>query len=130
MNRKLGGSQSEFDKRWKALFCVDSTTAAGCWTRLDVAVDDPDMNCAQPCHLIFASLSLKKGTSLADFSKDFGCDEGTFDMWSQIFVHRMPFLANDVLSTSRFAVVVDAVAPASHYKACSFSLVSQIAWEN
>lgn len=113
INRSTGGSRVLFLRRWNSAFGVDPIVVVDCWTRLEIdTADDPEMNGAQPSHLLWALLFLKKCTALEDLSKDAGCDEKTFDKWAKIFIRRISYLVEEVVRSLLHDPIV---LPASLY---------------
>jgi hypothetical protein len=97
------GSVNVFERRWKTQFGVHPAVVAEAWRLINNSVPDEDveMKGAQPSHLLWALMYLKKATPEADLAKDAGCVEKTFRKWYKIFVRCIAYLQNEVVSIDR-----------------------------
>ena len=94
-----GRSQKVFERRWMGFFGVGIATCMATWRLLHVTVGDPDFNGAEPRHLLWGLLFLKKYGDYSEMASMVGpVDEGTFAKWSHFFVERISYLLCDVVS--------------------------------
>jgi hypothetical protein len=105
MGREPGGSQEVFERRWTTIFGVHPAVVAEAWRLINVRPDEDDeMKGAQSAHILWALMYLKRAVREADNAKDAGCDEKTFRKWYKIFVRRIAYLDDQVVSIDCFLV--------------------------
>lgn len=93
-----GSSVILFERRWQSEFGVAVPVVVDCWNRLDIDVNDPDLNGIQPSHLLWTLLLLKKGGSNEGLSGKCGCDEQTFRKWTDVILLLIHGIKDDVVS--------------------------------
>ena len=100
-----GRSESVFLTRWLSFFGVDPAVVVQVWDMIQVPfIDDGDLSHAQPKHLLWALLFLRKYGDESEMAKlvgDFSSgavDEKTFRKWRTVFVKRIASLKYDVVS--------------------------------
>lgn len=74
-----GQSKKLFKKHWLTFFDVKVGIIVDAWGRMDITLDDPYMNGAKPCHLLWTLLFLKKYRDEAEMaSLCMAVDEKTY----------------------------------------------------
>jgi len=107
-----GRSQAVFLTRWLSFFGVDPAVAVIVWDMIEVPfIDDGDLSHAQPKHLLWALLFLRKygdESEMAALVSEDGkaVDEKMFRKWTKIFVGHIAFLKCRVVSLLLPGVVV------------------------
>jgi len=100
-----GWSKNVFRTRFLSFFGVDPAVVVEVWDLIRVPfIDDGDLSHAQPKHLMWALLFLRKygdESEMARLAGGFGgaVDEKTFRKWSKIFVHQITSLKYNVVSS-------------------------------
>ena len=100
-----GWSPAVFLTRFLSFFGVDPAVVVEVWDLIQVPfIDDGDLSHAQPKHLMWALLFLRKygdESEMARLAGGFGgaVDEKTFRKWSKIFVHQIASLKYNVVSS-------------------------------
>jgi hypothetical protein len=98
-----GKSAAVFEARFFTFFGVICVVVANVWNRL-VDKGDPELESAEPFHLLWGLLFLKQYPSETLFCKLVGVqDEGTVRHWSQLFVRHIAYLVSDVVGCSLLA---------------------------
>jgi hypothetical protein len=98
-----GKSAAVFEARFVTFFGVICVVVANVWNRL-VDKGDPELESAEPFHLLWGLLFLKQYPPETLFCMLVGVrDEGTVRHWSQLFVHHIAYLVSDVVSCSLLA---------------------------
>jgi hypothetical protein len=98
-----GGSAAVFEAQFVTFFGVICMVVANVWNRL-VDKGDPELESAEPFHLLWGLLFLKQYPSETLFCKLVGVrDEGTVRHWSQLFVRHISYLVSDVVGCSLLA---------------------------
>ena len=98
-----GKSAAVFEARFVTFFGVISIVVANVWNRL-VDNGDPELESAEPFHLLWGLLFLKQYPSETLFCKLVGVqDEGTVRHWSQLLVRHIAYLVSDVVGCSLLA---------------------------
>ena len=93
-----GRSAAVFDARFITFFGIVSAVVADVWNRL-IEKSNPELESAEPFHLLWALLFLKQYPAETVFCKLVGVrDEGTVRKWSQLFVRHIGYLVLDVVS--------------------------------
>ena len=88
-----------FNERWTAHFHVEPEVCEDVWKRLDITEFDGIEEEGEPCHLLWAFLFLKTYATLSVLSSMCGgVDEDTISKWVWIFVSKISYLENDVVS--------------------------------
>ena len=101
MGRSTDGGRSAavFDARFITFFGIVSSVVADVWNRL-IEKGDPELESAEPFHLLWALLFLKQYPTETVFCKLVGVrDEGTVRHWSQLFVRHIGYLVLDVVGS-------------------------------
>ena len=103
-----GRSERVFLRRWMFFFGVEPDVVIDAWERIHTgAVHDGDLAFAKPEHLLWALLFLKKYGAEEDMSSIAGgVDETTFRKWSKLFVARISFLQDEVVSETHGCVLL------------------------
>jgi hypothetical protein len=98
-----GRSAAVFEARFVTFFGVICIVVANVWNCL-VDKGDPELESAEPFHLLWGLLFLKQYPSETLFCKLVGVqDEGTVRHWSQLFVRHIAYLVSDVVGCSLLA---------------------------
>jgi len=104
MKRSPHKSEDVFDRRWKAFFGVGPPVVTDVWSRLHINLDEPELNGAEPPHLLWALMFLKQyGTeeTMSTYAKAAAAvDEQTYRKWSKIFIRRISHLKDQVVSVA------------------------------
>ena len=99
-----GRSESVFLTRFLSFFGVDPAVVVEVWDLIQVPfIDDGDLSGADPKHLLWALLFLRKYGDESEMAALVGkdgkaVDEKTFRKWSKIFVHHIADLRYNVVS--------------------------------
>jgi len=107
-----GRSGSIFRVRFLSFFGVDPAVVVRAWDMIQVPFfHDGDLSHAQPKHILWALLFLKKYGDESEMSALCGedgraVDEKTFRKWRTIFVHRIASLKPDVVSIGSLACLL------------------------
>lgn len=126
-----GRSEKVFERRWVSFFGVKVAVCVDVWDRMEIMIDDADLNGAKPCHLLWSLLFLKKYGDEEEMASlcgpDKAIDEKTFRKLVHLFVERISCLVFEVVSNPICAVVpivnIHTNAKPSHF-------AMQIIWEN
>lgn len=100
-----GRSMKVFEDRWNSFFGVSVAICVIVWNMLQVPVhDDGDFSHAEPYHLLWGLLFLKKYGDEREMAHLAGGDEGPVDekrfrKWAHIFIRRIAGLIFDVVSS-------------------------------
>ena len=100
-----GRSGAVFRIRFLSFFGVDPAVVVRAWDMIQVPFfHDGDLSHAQPKHILWALLFLKKYGDESEMAALVGedgraVDEKTFRKWAAIFTHRIASLKHDVVSS-------------------------------
>jgi len=106
------GSLATFRIRFLSFFGVDPAVVVRAWEMIEVPFfHDGDLSHAQPKHILWALLFLKKYGDESEMAALCGedgraVDEKTFRKWRDVFVHRIASLKPDVVSIGSLACLL------------------------